>query len=135
MMKTFKHKKDLFSMVGLIGVILILSFLRYINGYGFSTPILVLTFFLAIMVLWMWLVSSYTIEDRVLKIKNGPFNQKIDIADIHQIKSSSPSIFRGKLAKYQLTISHKKRKLKVFPLDKEAFIKALLKINPKIKVE
>jgi hypothetical protein len=134
-MKTFEHKKDIVSMVGMIGVIVILNILRYLNGYGFSTPVLVLTFFLAIMVLWMGLASSYTIDNQIFKIKNGPFSQKIEINEIIQIKSSFPSFFKGNLAKHQLTIFHKKRKMKVFPLDKEEFIKALLKINPKIKVE
>jgi len=135
-MKTFEHKKDIFSMVGLIGIILVLNFLRYLNGYGFSIPILALTCFLTLMVVWMWLISSYTIENQVLKIKNGPFNQKVNINDINKIKSGSASIFKGKTAKYKLTISYNKnRKLNLFPIDKEEFIKALLKINSKIKVE
>ncbi len=135
-MKTFKHKKDIISMIGLIGIIVILNFLRYLNGYGFSVPILMLTFFLTLMVVWMWLVSSYTIENQVLKIKNGPFNQKVNINEIIKVKSGSGSIFKGKMAKYKLTISYnKKRKLSLFPIDKDEFIKALLKINSKIKVE
>ncbi len=135
-MKTFQHKKDIVSMVGLIGIILILSILRYFNGYGFSIPVLMLTFFLTMMVVWMWLVSSYTIENQVLIIKNGPFTQEVKIDEITKIKSTKPSIFKGSLAKYKLTISYRKnRSLNVFPIDKADFIKLLLKINSKIKVE
>ena len=135
-MKTFEHKKDIISMVGLIGIIVILNFLRFVNGYGFSIPIITLTFFLTIMVVWMWLVSGYTIENQILKIKNGPFSQKVNVNEIIKVRSGSTSIFKGKMAKYKLTISyHKNRKLNLFPIDKEEFIKALLKINSKIKVE
>jgi hypothetical protein len=134
-MKTFEHKKDVVSMFGLIGIIVILNLLRYVNGYGYSMPVLILTIFLTIMVVWMWMDSSYIIENQTLRIKNGPFSQKVDINQIEQIKSGKPSIFGGKLAKFKLTISYKKRKLNVFPIDKEDFIKSLLKINSKIKVE
>ncbi len=135
-MTVFKHKKDVISMAGMIGIILILNILRYLSGYGFSVPVVVLTFFLALMVIWMWLDSSYTLENQELIIKSGPFRQRVDINEITKIKSSAPSIFKGKLAKYKLTIRHKKnRRLTVFPIDKEIFIKALLKINSKIKVE
>lgn len=123
-------------MAGMIGIIIILNVLRYLSGYGFSIPVLVLTFFLAILVIWMWLDSSYTLENQELIIKNGPFRQRVDINEITKIKSSSPSIFKGQLAKYKLTIRHKKnRRLSVFPIDTKTFIKTFLKINPKIKVE
>ena len=122
-------------MFGLIGIIAILNVLRFYNGHGYSMPVLMLTVFLAIMVGWMWLISSYTIENQTLSIKNGPFTQKVEINQIEQVKSGKPSIFGGKLSKYKLTIYHKKRKLNVFPIDKEDFIKSLLKINSKIKVE
>jgi len=134
-MKTFEHKKDIVSMFGLIGIIAILNVLRFYNGHGYSMPVLMLTVFLTIMVVWMWLISSYTIENQTLSVKNGPFTQKVEINQIEQIKSGKPSIFGGKLSKYKLTIFHKKRKLNVFPIDKEVFIKSLLKINSKIKVE
>ncbi len=123
-------------MFGLIGIIVILNFLRYLNGYGFSIPILALTLVLTIMVVWMWLVSSYTVDNQQLIIKNGPFSQKIKIDEITKIKGSTPSRLRGKLNKYKLTITHRKnRRLSVFPLEKDEFIKVLLKINSGIKVE
>lgn len=134
-MKTFEHKRDIVSMFALIGIIVILNLLRYVNGYGYSTPVLMLTIFLTIMVVWMWMISSYTIDNQVLIIKNGPFSQKIDINQIEQIKSGKPSVFSGKLAKFKLTILYKKKKFNVFPIDKKDFIKSLLKINSKIKVE
>ena len=135
-MKTFKHKKDVISMIGLIGIIIILNILRYINGYGFSIPVLTLTLFLAVMVLWMWMDSSYTIENQTLSIKNGPFRQRIKISEINKVKKGKASLFRGKLDKYKLTIQHSKnRKLSLFPIDKDDFIKSLLKINGGIKVE
>ena len=135
-MKTFRHKKDVISMAGLIGVIIILNLLRYVNGYGFSIPVLALTLFLTIMVVWMWLVSSYTIDNQVLIIKNGPFSQQINISEITKIKGGTSSILKGKMSNYKLKITHRKnRNLNVFPIDKEEFIKSLLKINSKIKVE
>jgi len=135
-MKTFEHKKDVVSMFGLIGIILIINLLRYINGYGFSIPIIVLTVFLTFMVVWMWVVSSYTIENQTLIIKNGPFSQKIDINEIDKIKNGLPSIFKGKMSSYQLILIYKKnKKTNVYPVDKQDFIATLKKINAKIKVE
>ena len=134
--QTFEHKKDLVSMMALIGVIIILNVLRYVNGYGFSVPVVGLTLVLATFVVWMWLVSSYTIENQVLKIKQGPFTQKIDIREITRIKSGKPSFLRGKLNNFQLTLFYKKgRRLNVFPIDKKGFVNALLEINATIAVD
>ena len=135
-MKSFEHKKDVTSMFGLIGIIIIINILRYINGHGFSLPVLGLTLLLTIMVFWMWLVSSYSLENKVLIIRNGPFSQKIEIGEIIKIKKGVPSIFKGKMSNYQLILIYgKKKKLNVYPIDRDDFIKALLKINHQIKVE
>ncbi len=123
-------------MTGLIGVIIILNVLRYVNGYGFSIPVLGLTLALAALVVWMWLASSYTIENQMLKIKQGPFTQKIDIKEIKKVKSGKRSFLKGKLTSYQITLFYKKsRRLNVFPIDKKGFVDALLKINANIEVE
>ena len=135
-MKTFEHKKDVVSMFGLIGIILIINLLRFLNGYGFSIPVLALTLFLTVMVIWMWKDSIYSIENETLNIKNGPFTQKVDINGIIKINNGAPSIFKGKLSTFQLTLIYgKKKKLNVYPVDKKDFIKSLKKINPKIIVE
>ena len=121
-------------MFGLIGIIIIINILRYINGYGFSIPVLILTFLLTLMVIWMWLISSYSVENQVLIIRNGPFSQKIEINEIKEIKSGVPSMFKGKLSNYQLILVYgKNKKLSVYPIDKQDFMNTLLKINPSIK--
>ena len=121
-------------MFGLIGIIIIINVLRYINGYGFSIPVLILTFLLTLMVIWMWLISSYSVENQVLIIRNGPFSQKIEINEIKEIKSGAPSMFKGRMTNYQLILVYgKNKKLNVYPIDKQDFMKTLLKINSSIE--
>jgi hypothetical protein len=135
-MQTFEHKKDLVSIIGLVAIVLILNIYRFINGYGYSVPILVALGVLLVLVTWMWLDSAYTIENEVLKIKSGPFTSEIKINNITRVIKHPRSIFKGKLAKYKLIIVYdKKRQLNVFPIEMDKLISALRKINSDIKVE
>lgn len=122
-----------FAFAGLI----IVSQLMVLNmGYRIPWYFLLVLTILCIVIIWSMLDHDCTIEDEVLVIKAGLFNNKIEIAKIETLIKNSRMFIKGKNGAYKLVIVYNKnRRFNIFPEEKEQLVNALKKINPKIEVK
>ena len=93
----------------------------------------------------IWSTARYFVDEKNLKYKFGPFNGSILINDITTIAKSNyptsginvrPSLnLKGLLIHYKTgeAANIPRKKLYISPLDEKKFIRAMRKINPRIK--
>lgn len=129
----FRAKKDIIYTVVIWGVLL---FLAYVYAFGGepvgdpmisyrSTPVIVVVVLFSALLLWVWVGTGYDVKDGELRVINGPFSRQIHIGEIRKID-----------VRDRLEVHFKAYEvITVAPKNREAFIEALLKENPKILVE
>ncbi len=85
---------------------------------------------------WIWFGTGYEISESELKIRCGPFRQRIPIQEIKEIKTtrsplSSPAC---SLDRMEIKYGNSKRVM-ISPADKEGFIKMLIGKSPQILLD
>ncbi|MGO1470623.1 MAG: PH domain-containing protein [Tissierella sp.] len=84
---------------------------------------------------WIWLGTYYYISETLLKIKSGPFTEKIPIKDIRSIRTSRNSISSPSLSLDRLQIRYEYGKVVLIsPKAKEKFVETILEKNSDISV-
>ena len=85
---------------------------------------------------WIWFGTGYEISENELKIRCGPFRQRISLQEIKEIKRtrsplSSPACSLDRMEiKYGIS-----KRVMISPADKEGFIKMLMGKSPQIRLD
>ena len=85
---------------------------------------------------WIWFVTGYEISENELKIRCGPFRQRISLQEIKEIKRtrsplSSPACSLDRMEiKYGIS-----KRVMISPADKENFIKAIHQKSQSIQLD
>ena len=132
----YKSKKD--SLIGIViwGVVLFLLYGIY-NAVFIKENIVGAFVMAALLVLLVcfWFRTIYKIEGDVLHIYYGPFRFQVIISEITSIRHAK-NIFTGpalSIERIEITYSNY-RIIQISPKEKEKFVKALMKMNPNIKI-
>jgi hypothetical protein len=138
----FESKKDiLFNlvMIGTLGLLLWIMAVALTNGVSGETKYVALFFTscLTVLVLWVYLGTSYSITQHALSYRSGPIRGKIEIEKIKEIikgktlwvglKPATSS--NGLIIKYG-----KYDEIYISPKTNELFIQKLLELKSDIKV-
>ena len=140
----FPSKKDIWFFLiywGLMAIIVLLYIFggepvglqlityKSMLGYFFTSVII-------IFLLWIWFGTGYKIEDGLLQIRYGPLRSQIKIEEITKIRRTKNPFTAPALSIYRLQITYGKYEVvDISPKDEKAFLNALLKKNPTIKLE
>ena len=136
MPQIFKQKNNKIVAFAFVGLIVISQLMVLNMGYQVPLYFLAILSILCAVIVWGMLDSGCKIEDKVLTIKSGPFNNKIEIEKIERLIKDSKPLIKKKSTPFQLTIIYNKnRRISIFPIEKEEMIRALKKDNPKIVIE
>lgn len=132
----YKSKKDILIGVVIWGVALFLLYSIYetvfvkVNILG----TVVMTALLVLLVSF-WFRTMYKIEGDILHIYYGPFRFHVVISEITSIRHAK-NIFTGpslSIERIEITYSNY-HAIQISPKEKEELVKALLKMNPNIKI-
>lgn len=133
-----KSRKDFATVTILsLGIILILGLYIYNLINGTMNILNTFLFVPAGLLLWMLFGTYYQVTETEVLYFNGPIKGKIQIKDINEIIANKTLWvgFKPALASKGVIIKYNKYDEIYFsPIDNNAFINQLLKINPKIKV-
>ena len=76
---------------------------------------------------WIWFGTGYEISDDELKIRCGPFRQRIPLQEIKEIKITRNPLSSPALSLDRMEIKYgKSKRVMISPADKEGFIKMLI---------
>jgi len=91
---------------------------------------------LAILLIWSWFTTGYTVENEQIIIRYGPMKKRISIKDIRKISRTKNPLAAPALSFDRLEIlcgSQFQAEL-VSPKDKQQFVSLLKSIHPQIEV-
>ena len=131
-----KSKKDILVGVVIWGVALFLLYSIY-EAVFIEVNILgavVMTALLVLLIIF-WFRTIYKIEGDILHIYYGPFRFKVKISEITSIRHAK-NIFTGpslSIERIEITYSNYSV-IQISPKEKEELVKALLQMNPNIKI-
>jgi len=129
----FPSKRDLWLSLLIWGLVLLGAVPAFLNpGKG---PLMIMIAVI-LFVGWIWFGTGYEISENELKIRCGPFRQRIPIQEIKEIKKtrsplSSPAC---SLDRMEIKYGNSKRVL-ISPADKENFIKTIIQKSPSIQLD
>ncbi|UJL48045.1 PH domain-containing protein [Virgibacillus sp. NKC19-16] len=129
----FPSKRDLWMTMVLWGIALTGVTIPAMNGEMIGFLIMLP---LSLLLLWFWFRTGYKIEDEIITVSYGPIKMKVPINNIQIIKKrknpfTAPALSTDKLE----LVSGRFDVLSVSPEDQEEFIKQILEINNKIKLD
>ena len=132
MQRTFKSKIDKTYHL-LLWVVLLLTFYAFWQRYiGFAIVFLLLS----VLLLETFLKTDYTFDgDGYLILRCGLFPKyKINLRELYEVKVVYGSAFSYSLSREKLILSSRSFSKFVSPVNKEDFIREILKYNPNITV-
>lgn len=85
--------------------------------------------------LWILATTGYRIDASTLTIRSGPFRWRVAVQDIRLIEPSRSWLSAPALSLDRLCIHHGRTgRMLVSPKDRDAFVQALQRRNPRIEV-
>lgn len=145
-MSYFPSKKDLWVGVIYWGVILGTLLLEVWNLLRFSGWNLVAGILFGLLILisfyilgaWIWFKTGYTITDKFLEVKSGPFQKTIALNKIRSVQHTR-ALWTGFVPSYTLSRSRLEVKYKygillLSPADTVTFISELKQRNPEVEI-
>ena len=82
---------------------------------------------------WIWFGTGYDISDDELKIRCGPFRQRIPLKEIKEIKKTRSPLSAPACSLDRMEIKYgKSKRVMISPADKEGFVKCLIGKSPQI---
>src|SRR5699024_11887301 len=88
------------------------------------------------LLLWLWFGTNYKIEEKLLKIKSGPFRSTVNIEDIKRLNATKTLLAGAALSIDRIEILHRKYDIAIVsPKDRTEFVQALLTKNKCIKID
>jgi len=112
-MDTFNSKIDLWLAVVFLASIAVMVYVAII------TPGLVIVLALgasSILMVWVLLVTKYSVDDRELRVTSGPFRWIIPVSDVQSVRPSNNLLSSPALSLDRLELSMRGRKFCSFPL-------------------
>ena len=140
-MNRFLSSKNKYTIAILWAIVTIMAGLLYVGMTKEQVtllPIAILGLVIA-MILWTLLDTRYVIKQHFLLYRSGPFRGRIDIQKIKKIKYFSgmyvPVTMKPALDTEGFIITYNSMDdVYVSPINRDVFLKELLKINPGIEV-
>jgi len=85
---------------------------------------------------WIWFGTGYEILDDELKVRCGPFRQRIPLQEIREIKRTRSPLSSPACSLDRMEIKYgKSKRVMISPADKEGFIKMLTGKSPQIHLD
>jgi len=85
---------------------------------------------------WVWFGTGYEILDDELRIRCGPFRQKIPLREIKEIKKTRSPLSAPACSLDRMEIEYgKSKRVMISPADKESFIKVIIEKSPYIRLD
>jgi hypothetical protein len=85
---------------------------------------------------WIWYGTGYEILENELKIRCGPFRQKILIQEIREIKRTRSPLSSPACSLDRMEIKYgKSKRVLISPSDKANFIRAIIEKSPQIRLD
>jgi hypothetical protein len=85
---------------------------------------------------WIWFWTGYEISDDELKVRCGPFRQRIPLQEIKEIKKTRSPLSAPACSLDRMEIIYaKSKRVMISPADKENFIKTIIKRAPQIHLD
>lgn len=108
-----------------------MQFITYNSIAGYVLSVLIIG-----LLLWLWFGTGYKIEGGFIKIKFGPFQSKVKIAEITKLRATKNPLSAPALSIDRIEILYGKYGTAlVSPKNRVQFIKTLLAENPGIEVD
>lgn len=96
---------------------------------------LFLSVFLPLFILWMWLTTYYVINENHLVIRFDPFKKMVPLESIKSVKKTMNPISSPALSLKRIEIVYDQyNTVLISPIDRDEFIKVLLKQCKDIKI-
>ena len=140
-MKFASRKDGLFiTVIGVTTLLLILTISETLNGdldwvnLSLVAFLLIITIFLV----WIFLDTSYVLNENELRYKNGPIKGKIKLGAIKEVikgKTRWVGLYKPATARKGLIIKYDKYdEIYISPKTNDLFIAKLLELNSEIKI-
>ena len=85
---------------------------------------------------WIWFGTGYEISDNELKIRCGPFRQRILLQEIKEIQKTRSPLSAPACSLDRVEIKYgKSKRVMISPADKEGFIKLLAEKAPQVHLD
>ena len=85
---------------------------------------------------WIWFGTGYEILDDELKVRCGPFRQRIPLQEIREIKRTRSPLSSPACSLDRMEIKYgKSKRVMISPADQEGFIKMLTGKSPQIRLD
>jgi hypothetical protein len=85
---------------------------------------------------WIWFGTGYEISDDELKIRCGPFRQRIPLQEIKEIKRTRSPLSAPACSLDRMEIKYgESKRVMISPADKENFIKTIIEKSPSIRLD
>jgi hypothetical protein len=85
---------------------------------------------------WIWFGTGYEILENELKIRCGPFRQRIPIREIKEIKRTRSPLSSPACSLDRMEIKYgKSKRVMISPADKENFIRMIMERSPSIHLD
>lgn len=95
----------------------------------------ILSFSAAVLLIWIWYHTGYTITDSAILITYGPVKMTVPINEIESIRGVKSPFTAPALSMDRIEIQYARFKLvAISPKDKAEFVRQLLKQNQTIKL-
>jgi hypothetical protein len=96
----------------------------------------IIMFAVILFVGWIWFGTGYGISDDELKIRCGPFRQRIPLREIKEIKKTRSPLSAPACSLDRMEITYgKSKRVMISPADKEGFIRLLVGKSPQIHLD
>jgi len=85
---------------------------------------------------WIWFGTGYEILENEIKIRCGPFRQRIPLHEIREIKRTRSPLSAPACSLDRMEIKYgKSKRVMISPADKENFIKTIIEKSPSIQLD
>ncbi|MBK1441536.1 PH domain-containing protein [Parapedobacter sp. ISTM3] len=142
--KVFKSRKDALFTVVMWGTVLTMLFVLAAElnrirqpGNGVEVLGLIILGFVIGLMFWLWFDTRYSIDEAFVYFRSGPIRGKIRVTAIREVVIGETmwSGLRPALARRGVVVKYKRYDEIYFsPDSNEAFVSALLEVNPEITV-
>lgn len=129
----FPSKKDIWLNSLIVGSIVLFLLIPL---FDFSLITFVIVYPLAGVMIWLWLATSYTIEDGILIIKYGPFSKRIKVKSIQALQKSKSLHSAPALSIDRIEIRYNQYDfVYISPQREIEFVETLLEENSTIQLD
>jgi hypothetical protein len=129
----FRSKRDWWLGLLIWGLMLLAAIPALLKpGKGQLTIMIAVILFIG----WIWFGTRYEILEDELKIRCGPFTQRISLQEIKEIKRTRSPLSSPACSLDRMEIKYgKSRRVMISPADKENFIKTIIEKSPSIQLD